>query len=132
MFSCPPSSGSSSFSDVPPSEASGPSAVEPVREDLVVALIAAMEHDDEQVAAMWNDLLRCGVTEFAAVVVAEPSECLICRQTLTIGVEIPCGHDFFHPNCLSVYWDIEPSCPICRAAIPAREIAADVFPPGEE
>ncbi len=132
MFSAAASPDSSSFSDVPPSSSPGPAVVEPVREDLVVALIAAMEHDDEQVAAMWNDLLVGGVTEFAAVVVAAPCECLICRQTLTIGVAIPCGHNFFHPNCLSVYWDLHPNCPICRAEIPPRANAPDLFLPAEE
>jgi len=52
--------------------------------------------------------------ELAAV-----EDCLICREPMTAGKKLPCGH-IFHLPCLRVWLQHQQWCPLCRADIPVH------------
>lgn len=45
--------------------------------------------------------------------------CIICRDEMTAGKRLPCGH-IFHFQCLRLWLQQQQTCPTCRADIPAH------------
>ena len=50
---------------------------------------------------------------------ATVEDCLICREPMSAGKKLPCGH-IFHLPCLRVWLQHQQWCPLCRAEIPMQ------------
>lgn len=53
--------------------------------------------------------------------------CLVCREEMTRGKKLPCGH-IFHIDCIRLWLQHQQTCPLCRAEIPVPN-ADGVMPP---
>ncbi|EFA82356.1 hypothetical protein PPL_04781 [Heterostelium album PN500] len=49
--------------------------------------------------------------------------CIVCREDMTVGKKLPCGH-ILHMSCLRSWLERQQSCPICRADVLIDPVAA--------
>jgi len=53
-------------------------------------------------------------------------ECTICQEQYELGeetIKLPCDH-YFHPSCVSPWFETHDSCPVCRLALPSESSGA--------
>lgn len=52
--------------------------------------------------------------------------CAVCTEEIAVAdavVRLPCAH-WYHGGCIAPWLGIRPTCPLCRAELPPREVGA--------
>lgn len=57
----------------------------------------------------------------AADLTAVDSICIVCRDEMTAGKKLPCGH-ILHLECLRAWLQQDPTCPLCRKSVLIEEL----------
>eukprot|EP00005_Dracoamoeba_jomungandri_P003926 CAMPEP_0174259520 /NCGR_PEP_ID=MMETSP0439-20130205/8330_1 /TAXON_ID=0 /ORGANISM="Stereomyxa ramosa, Strain Chinc5" /LENGTH=195 /DNA_ID=CAMNT_0015343431 /DNA_START=832 /DNA_END=1419 /DNA_ORIENTATION=- len=60
----------------------------------------------------------------------EDQICIVCREEMTVGKRLPCGH-ILHFNCLLIWLQRQQTCPLCRTSVLATPQVVYQAPPNQ-
>jgi hypothetical protein len=81
---------------------------------------APLPHEHECGCCRHSAQLIAYIARFPDVTAAELADteqiCIVCREELTQGKRLPCGH-ILHFHCLLNWLQRQQTCPICRTSV---------------